>query len=103
MYIYIYIYIYVYASQDRQTVATSTVTTISLVNLVILHDNRHSEIPLKRKHSEIKSIVAIFCPFSKFCEIDISLLNLQTQPKTAPNLFQREVEYGKYGESSNSP
>ena len=28
--------------------------------------------------------------------MNISLLSLQTQPKTAPNLFQRGVEYGKY-------
>ena len=42
-------------------------------------------------------IVAIFYPFSQFCEIDISLLSLQKQPNTAPNLFQRRVEYGKYG------
>ena len=42
-------------------------------------------------------IVVIFYPFSQFCEINISLLSLQTQPKTAPNLFQRGVEYGKYG------
>ena len=42
-------------------------------------------------------IVAIFYPFSQFCEIGVSLLSLQTQPKTAPNLFQRGVEYGKYG------
>ena len=42
------------------------------------------------------NIVAIFYPFSQFCEINISLLSLQTQPKTAPNLFQRGVEYGKY-------
>ena len=41
-------------------------------------------------------IVAIFYPFSQFCEINISLLSLQTQPNTAPNLFQRGVEYGKY-------
>ena len=41
-------------------------------------------------------MVAIFYPFSQFCEIDISLLSLQTQPNTAPNLFQRGVEYGKY-------
>ena len=41
-------------------------------------------------------IVAIFYPFSQFCEIDISLLSLQKQPTTAPNLFQRGVEYGKY-------
>ena len=42
------------------------------------------------------SIVAIFYPFSQFCEIDIPLLSLQKQPNTAPNLFQRGVEYGKY-------
>ena len=41
-------------------------------------------------------IVAIFCSFSQFCEISISLLSLQTQPNTAPNLFQRGVKYGKY-------
>ena len=29
-------------------------------------------------------------------EINISLLSLQKQPNTAPNLFQRGVEYGKY-------
>ena len=34
-------------------------------------------------------IVAIFYPFSQLCEINISLLSLQTQPNTAPNLFQR--------------
>ena len=38
-------------------------------------------------------IVAIFYPFSQFCEIGISSLSLQKQPKTAPNLFQRGVEY----------
>ena len=42
-------------------------------------------------------IVAIFYPFSQFCEVQISLLSLQKQPNTAPNLFQRRVEYGKYG------
>ena len=43
-----------------------------------------------------ESIVAIFYPFSQFCEIVVSLLSLQKQPNTAPNLFQRGVEYGKY-------
>ena len=41
-------------------------------------------------------IPAIFCPFSQFCEIISYLLSLQKQPKTAPNLFQRGVDYGKY-------
>ena len=41
-------------------------------------------------------MVAIFYPFGQFCEIYISLLSLQKQPNTAPNLFQRGVDYGKY-------
>ena len=45
---------------------------------------------------EDSPIVAIFYPSSQFCEIDVSLLSLQTQPDAAPNLFQRGVEYGKY-------
>ena len=32
---------------------------------------------------------------------NISLLSLQKQPNTAPNLFQRGVEYGKYGGAAN--
>ena len=45
-------------------------------------------------------IVAIFYPFSQFCEIDSSLLSLRKQPNTAPNLFQRGVEYGKYDDGA---
>ena len=41
-------------------------------------------------------VVAIFYPLSQFCRIGISLLSLQKQPNTAPNLFQRGVEHGKY-------
>ena len=48
------------------------------------------------KFNSVYYIVAIFYPFSQFCEIDVSLLSLQTQPNTAPNLFLRGVEYGKY-------
>ena len=48
----------------------------------------------------ISFIVVIFYPFSQFCEINISLLSLQTPPNTAPNLFQRGVEYGKYVEGT---
>ena len=46
-------------------------------------------------------IVAIFYPFSQFCEINISLLSLQKEPNTAPNLFQRGVENGKYDNNDN--
>ena len=49
-----------------------------------------------RVRAPANDIVAIFYPFSQFREINISLLSLQTQPNTAPNLFQRGVEYGKY-------
>ena len=41
-------------------------------------------------------IVAMLYPFSQFCEIDSFLLSLQKEPKTAANLFQRGIEYGKY-------
>ena len=47
-------------------------------------------------------IAAIFYPFSQFCEIGTSSLSLQNQPKTAPNLFQRGVEYAVYGRCSTS-
>ena len=47
-----------------------------------------------RPHAHV--IVAICYPFSQFCEIKVSLLSLQTQPNTAPILFQKGVEYGKY-------
>ena len=49
------------------------------------------------------NIVAIFYPFSQFCEINISLLSLQTQPNTAQHLFQRGVECGKYGQRNTLP
>ena len=50
-----------------------------------------------------KYIVAIFYRSSQFCEIYISLLSPQTQPNTAPNLFQRGVEYGEYEEEVRRP
>ena len=43
---------------------------------------------------EKRAIVAIFYPSSQFCEINISLMSLQKQPNTAPNLFQRGVVLG---------
>jgi len=50
-------------------------------------------------HAEVisrKPGAAIFYTFSQFCEIGVSLLSLQKQPKRAPNLFQRGVEYATY-------
>ena len=70
-YIYIYIYIYVRSASERAKAGG-------------LRDSRLlMYFPYR--------IVAIFYPFSQFCEIDISLLSLQKQPKTASNLFQRGV------------
>ena len=76
MYVYIYIYIYLHIARSPKLLQVSDAGS-------------------KYKFQSY-CIVAIFHPFSQFCEIHISLLNLQTQPNTAPNLFQRGVEYGKY-------
>ena len=43
-----------------------------------------------------EAVVTILYPFSQFYEINISLLSLQKLPNTAPNLFERGLEYGKY-------
>ena len=72
---------------------------VIIVNIVC-HDN-HDKLSIyyfhhRRRKCHDDVIVAIFYPFSQFCEINISLLSLQTQPNTAPNLFQRGVEYGEY-------
>ena len=85
-----YIYIYIYSTNDRPPRGRAGPPAGGTAGPQIL---------LLRsvfKMSCLFYIVAIFYPFSQFCEISISLLSLQTQPNTAPNLFQRGVEYGKY-------
>ena len=52
--------------------------------------------PYEVRMYDMYVIVAIFYPFSQFCEIDICLPSLEKQPKRAPNLFQRGGEYGKW-------
>ena len=95
IYIYIYIYIYTHtciharletageggpeAHAEPGRVAERGITTIIIIIIA----------------------VAIFCPFSQFCEIDIVLLSLQKQPNAAPSLFQRGVEYGKYDDDDD--
>ena len=72
--------------------------------MLALHEGRelqNQSVVAGRHLPESNFIVAIFYPFSQFCEIIISLLSLQTQPNTAPNLFQRGAEYGKYVPESN--
>ena len=71
--VYIYIYIYIYIHVLSLWPLRSLCPVFPLSN----------------------AILAIFYPFSQFCEIDSSLLSLQKQPNTAPNLFQRGVEYGE--------
>ena len=92
-----------------QGLISSPGTNIIPTEICRLDISREST-PQKRSHAWVKPsevqklsteivrtpIVAIFYPFSQFCEINISLLSLQKQPNTAPNLFQRGVEYGKY-------
>ena len=58
----------------------------------------YRDLAVRQSLPDVMNIVAIFYPFSQFCEINITLLSLHTQPNTAPNLFQRGVEYGKYDE-----
>ena len=67
---------------------------VLIIDAVIYDTGVCEEKVLRRRPA--RTMVAIFCPFGLFCEIGISLLSLQKQPKTAPHLFQRGVEYGKY-------
>ena len=76
--IYIYIYIFIFISKDKRCPGWKKYRAGNCCDPNWVY------------------LVAIFYPFSQFCEINISLLSLQTQPNTAPNLFQRGVEYGKY-------
>ena len=64
---------------------------------ILLHTNFIAYMLLYiMKYYYMLFIGAIFYPFSQFCEIDICLPSLEKQPKRAPNLFQRGVEYGKW-------
>ena len=96
LYVYTYAHTCIFSVQARQdpqvsagdSCGTCLPTKVFFSGGLFFHRHRYD-------HTEI-TIVAIFYPFSQFCEISISLLSLQTQPNTAPNLFQRGVEYGKY-------
>ena len=78
--------------------STTTTTTIIIIIVIIIIQPP----PLFKgggPTTAYQQVVAIFYPFSQFCEIGSSLLSLQKQPDTSPNLFQRGVEYGKYATS----
>ena len=83
-YIYIYIHVYIYIYIHTHTVS------------VPIGRRRLRSAGGACQYYYNITCVAIFYPFSQFCEITISLLSLQKQPNTAPNVFQRGVEYGKY-------
>ena len=43
------------------------------------------------------SLLSYSTLYSQFCEISTSLLSLQKQQQTSRNLFQRGLDYGKFG------
>ena len=91
IYIYIYIYICIYTWADYGTTCD-----------IWAHQGPEAAAACAAERDSMlttpaEDMVAIFYPFGQFCEINISLLSLQKQPNTAPNLFQRGVEYVKYG------
>ena len=94
IYIYIHTYIYVYVISACKCVVYYLFLSLSLYIYIYTYTRIYVQ-PFFPNRART-NLVAIFYPFSQFCEINISLLSLQTQPNTAPNLFQRGVEYGKY-------
>ena len=81
MYISLSLYIYIYICNTSTKNHTNTKHT---------NTDTHNAYTIINNHHKVR-ILAIFYPFSQFFEVDISLLSLQKQPKTAPNLFQRGV------------
>ena len=109
IYIYTYIYIYIYISIHVVYIVSESYprTGVKLIRCrpfaetdvrgpLYIYIYIYIYIYTCNIYIYIHIIVAIFYPFSQFCEINISLLSLQKQANTAPNLFQRGVEYGKY-------
>ena len=75
-----------------------TVTSDSgIITATVATNNNNANYDITSNNDkQTVTILATLYPFSHFCEIDSSLLSLQEQPNTAPNIFQRGVEYGKY-------
>ena len=83
IYIYIYVFMYIYIYIYIHIVVNNTSSSSSNNND---NDNANNNVCVL---IQIMLMVAIFYPFSQFCEISISPLSLRKQPNTAPNLFQR--------------
>ena len=77
MYVYIYIYIYISGLVHDEVVRQSPQRQMD------------SDALAARGNADGWSAVAIFCPFSQFCEINISLLSLQNSPKQPSIYFRR--------------
>ena len=115
VYIYIYIYTYTYIYIYIYMYIHIILSLRCALQAARLTEVCGAQLHTRSKRERARDILAIFYPFypfSQFCEkkrihiyiyiyiyiyIVFPLLSLQTQPKTAPNLFQRGVEYGKYG------
>ena len=110
MYVYIYIYIhiiylyiYIYMYVIYVYIVCYVILYFGMTSPKCLLCSMFDHGPSWLKHWHVALfILAIFYPFSQFCEIIIFLLSLQKQPKASPNLFQRGVEYGKYVVSINN-
>ena len=74
--------------------------SLSGVQSFLPPDSRAAVSPPFPGQESSQIIVAILYPSSQCCEIDGGLPSLQKQPKTASNLFQRGVEYGKGADSA---
>ena len=83
IHIHIHIYIYIYSVEAGQVVRPGR------------GSSRGDAAHLQDGDPRDSYSVAIFYPFSQFCEIGIFPPSPNKQPNTAPNLFQRGVEYGK--------
>ena len=88
MYICIYIYIYIYTHVYIHTYThmyLSLSLSPSLSPKVLANLRDAAQRAVDRMPEVI--IVAIFYPFSQFCEIDIFLLSLQKQPTHSPKFI----------------
>ena len=84
-------------THGNMTMKTATILITVALTVILIVDMAMQLTAAPGRWARSGRIVAIFYPFSQFCEISSSLLSLQKQPNTAPNLFQRGVEYGKCG------
>ena len=93
---YIYIYICIYIERERYVIYKYVWIIYGFMYCTRTQFLHGLYVLYKYTISPNRHMVAIFYPFGPFCEIGVSLPSLQKHPKTAPNLFQRGVEYSKY-------